>query len=227
LNVDVKLIIPGGGTGDIDTAMACAVLVGLFEFAAFAGDSSLGDFTLANVFSSCRNGCDGRVPDRGAKFFPNVERTSALLRVISGALIRPGKTGRTGCGIVKPGGGTWVKEPFLGPYTGIISACARTFADICSIVSTIPVGVLSAELETGGCPFGGGAAGSVSSSREEGMVEDEAWSGFDCAFPISSTLAATLAAAVGFNNCGSAIQGGERLFLHCTGRIRRSGRLLA
>jgi hypothetical protein len=106
LNVDVKLNIPAGGTGDIDAAMACAILVELFEFAAFAGDSILGDFTRPNVFSSCRNGCDGRVPDRGAKFFPNVERTSALLRVVSGAFIRPGKTGRTGCGIVKPGGGT-------------------------------------------------------------------------------------------------------------------------
>ena len=67
-----------------------------------------------------------------------------------------------------------MKEPLLGPYVGMISACAGTFSDIRSIVSTILVSVFSAELETGGCPFTRGAANGVSSSREEGMVEDKA-----------------------------------------------------
>jgi hypothetical protein len=89
----LKVDIPGGVVVDCDAATPFTTLV---TFESFVGIHTCGDLTRVNVFSLCRNGCEGTVPDRGARFVDKVERTSAFVRDVSAAFISPENTGRTG-----------------------------------------------------------------------------------------------------------------------------------
>lgn len=89
----LKLNTPVGFAVNCDAAPPFAVFVTLKLLADF---QTCGDLTRVNVFSLCRNGCEGTAPDRGARLVDKVERTSASVREDSVAFIKPGKTGRTG-----------------------------------------------------------------------------------------------------------------------------------
>lgn len=114
-----KVKVPGGVAAECDTAVPFADL-GTFE--SQAGVQTFGDLTRGKVFSLCLNGCEGSVPERGARLAVRVDRTSALVKELSAAFISPGKTGRTGWGIMKPGGMSSTKNPVFGPVTGMVSA---------------------------------------------------------------------------------------------------------
>ena len=95
-----KVKVPGGVAAECDPAPPFAALV---TFESLVGVQTLGDLTRRKVFSLCLNGCDGKVPERGARLAVRVDRTSALVNEFSAAFISPGKVGRTGWGIEKPG----------------------------------------------------------------------------------------------------------------------------
>ena len=95
-----KVKVPGGVAAECDPAVPFA---GLVTFESLVGVQTLGDLTRRKVFSLCLNGCDGKVPERGARLAVRVDLTSALVNEFSAAFISPGKVGRTGWGIMKPG----------------------------------------------------------------------------------------------------------------------------